>query len=190
VEHAYNLGLEKAEMYAFMQKALQATTDDTLSADELVALVMECGANGVTAMATLDEANTTAYGNPEITEVNIGVSNKPGILISGHDLKDMEDLLKQTEGTGVDVYTHSEMLPANYYPAFKKYEHFVGNYGNAWWKQNEEFETLTDLSCLLLTVLFLQLRSQLTKIKYIQQELLVSQDSSILLLMRMEERFL
>eukprot|EP01029_Cantina_marsupialis_P002493 TRINITY_DN12310_c0_g2_i1.p1 TRINITY_DN12310_c0_g2~~TRINITY_DN12310_c0_g2_i1.p1 ORF type:complete len:404 (-),score=105.28 TRINITY_DN12310_c0_g2_i1:700-1833(-) len=128
-------------MYAFMQKALVSTTDDTLSADELVALVMECGANGVTAMATLDEANTTAYGNPEITEVNIGVSNKPGILISGHDLKDMEDLLKQTEGTGVDVYTHSEMLPANYYPAFKKYEHFVGNYGNAWWKQNEEFET-------------------------------------------------
>jgi len=140
-EHAYNLGLEKVEMYAFMQKALKATTDDTLSADDLVALVMECGANGVTAMATLDEANTSAYGNPEITEVNIGVSNKPGILISGHDLKDMEDLLKQTEGTGVDVYTHSEMLPANYYPAFKKYEHFVGNYGNAWWKQNEEFET-------------------------------------------------
>ncbi len=141
VEHAYNLGMEKVEMYAFMQKALQATTDDTLSADDLVALVMECGANGVTAMATLDEANTTAYGNPEITEVNIGVSDKPGILISGHDLKDMEELLKQTEGTGVDVYTHSEMLPANYYPTFKKYEHFVGNYGNAWWKQNEEFET-------------------------------------------------
>ncbi|RXQ93974.1 hydroxylamine reductase [Ancylomarina salipaludis] len=140
-EHAYNLGVEKAEMYAFMQKALEATTDDTLSADDLVALVMECGANGVTAMATLDEANTGAYGNPEITEVNIGVSDKPGILISGHDLKDMEELLKQTEGTGVDVYTHSEMLPANYYPAFKKYEHFVGNYGNAWWKQNEEFET-------------------------------------------------
>jgi hydroxylamine reductase len=141
VEHAYNLGIEKAEMYAFMQKALQATTNDTLTADELVALVMECGANGVSAMAMLDEANTTAYGNPEITEVNIGVSDKPGILISGHDLKDMEVLLKQTEGTGVDVYTHSEMLPANYYPAFKKYKHFVGNYGNAWWKQNEEFET-------------------------------------------------
>lgn len=124
-----------------MQKALVATTDDSLSADELVGLVMECGANGVAAMATLDEANTTAYGNPEITKVNIGVSNKPGILISGHDLKDMEELLKQTAGTGVDVYTHSEMLPANYYPAFKKYDHFVGNYGNAWWKQNEEFET-------------------------------------------------
>ncbi|WP_372751968.1 hydroxylamine reductase [Labilibaculum sp.] len=141
VEHADNLGFEKNEMYAFMQKALEATTDDSLTADELVALVMECGANGVTAMAMLDEANTTAYGNPEITKVNIGVSDKPGILISGHDLKDMEDLLKQTEGTGVDVYTHSEMLPANYYPAFKKYKHFVGNYGNAWWKQNEEFET-------------------------------------------------
>ncbi|GAB7086872.1 hydroxylamine reductase [Marinifilum fragile] len=140
-EHAYNLGFEKAELYAFMQEALVATTDDTLSADDLVAMVMKCGANGVTAMATLDEANTSAYGNPEVTEVNIGVSDKPGILISGHDLKDMEELLKQTEGTGVDVYTHSEMLPANYYPAFKKYEHFVGNYGNAWWKQNEEFET-------------------------------------------------
>jgi hydroxylamine reductase len=140
-EHAYNLGFEKAELYAFMQEALVATTDDTLSADDLVGLVMKCGANGVTAMATLDEANTSAYGNPEVTEVNIGVSNKPGILISGHDLKDMEELLKQTEGTGVDVYTHSEMLPANYYPAFKKYDHFVGNYGNAWWKQNEEFET-------------------------------------------------
>ena len=140
-EHAYNLGFEKGELYAFMQEALVATTDDTLSADDLVGLVMKCGANGVTAMATLDEANTSAYGNPEVTKVNIGVSNKPGILISGHDLKDMEELLKQTEGTGVDVYTHSEMLPANYYPAFKKYEHFVGNYGNAWWKQNEEFET-------------------------------------------------
>lgn len=141
VAHADNLGYDKDELHSFTQKALVATTDDTLSADELVALVMECGSNGVTAMALLDEANTTSYGNPEITSVNIGVSNKPGILISGHDLKDMEELLKQTEGTGVDVYTHSEMLPAHYYPAFKKYDHFVGNYGNAWWKQTEEFET-------------------------------------------------
>ncbi len=139
-EHAYNLGMEDAELYAFMQKALVASITEH-TADELVALVMECGKYGVTAMALLDKANTTAYGNPEITKVNIGVSNKPGILISGHDLKDMEELLKQTEGTGVDVYTHSEMLPANYYPAFKKYEHFVGNYGNAWWKQKEEFAT-------------------------------------------------
>lgn len=98
---------------------------------------------GVNAMAMLDEANTSVYGNPEITKVNIGVRNRPGILISGHDLKDLEELLKQTEGSGVDVYTHSEMLPAYYYPVFKKYEHFVGNYGNAWWKQNSEFESLT-----------------------------------------------
>ncbi|PID88584.1 MAG: hydroxylamine reductase [Bacteroidia bacterium] len=140
-EHAYNLGFEKNELYAFMQEALLATINDNLSADELVGLVMKCGEMGVNAMAMLDEANTKTYGNPEITKVNIGVSNKPGILISGHDLKDMEELLKQTEGTGVDVYTHSEMLPANYYPEFKKYSHFVGNYGNAWWKQNEEFET-------------------------------------------------
>ncbi|MBI9069062.1 MAG: hydroxylamine reductase [Salinivirgaceae bacterium] len=138
-EHAYNLEHENKELYKFMQDALVATTDDSLSADELVALTLETGKYGVEAMALLDKANTTAYGNPEITEVNIGVSNKPAILISGHDLKDMEELLKQTEGTGVDVYTHSEMLPANYYPAFKKYEHFVGNYGNAWWKQKEEF---------------------------------------------------
>ncbi len=140
-EHAYNLGFEKAELYAFMQEALLATINDNLSADDLVGLVLKCGEMGVAAMAMLDEANTKTYGNPEITKVNIGVSNKPGILISGHDLKDMEELLKQTEGTGIDVYTHSEMLPANYYPEFKKYSHFVGNYGNAWWKQNEEFET-------------------------------------------------
>ena len=115
--------------------------NDSLTADELVKLVMEAGAYGVTVMALLDKANTTTYGNPELTKVNIGVRNKPAILISGHDLKDLEELLKQTEGTGVDVYSHSEMLPAHYYPAFKKYEHFVGNYGNAWWKQREEFET-------------------------------------------------
>ncbi|MDY6801494.1 MAG: hydroxylamine reductase [Bacteroidota bacterium] len=140
-EHAYNLEQENEELYKFMQDALVATTDDSLTADDLVALTLETGKYGVDAMALLDKANTTAYGNPEITKVNIGVRNNPGILISGHDLRDMEDLLKQTEGTGVDVYTHSEMLPANYYPAFKKYDHFVGNYGNSWWKQKEEFES-------------------------------------------------
>ncbi len=140
-EHAMNLGMVKPEIMAFFEKALLATIDDSLTVDDLVALVLETGQYGVEVMALLDAANTTAYGNPEITEVNIGVRNNPAILISGHDLKDMEELLKQTEGTGVDVYTHSEMLPANYYPAFKKYEHFVGNYGNAWWKQKEEFES-------------------------------------------------
>lgn len=140
-EHAYNLGFEDPEIYAFMQRALVDTLNDNLTADELVALVMETGKYGVSAMALLDKANTTSYGNPEITRVNIGVGKNPGILISGHDLKDMEELLKQTEGTGVDVYTHSEMLPANYYPAFKKYSHFVGNYGSSWWKQRDDFET-------------------------------------------------
>jgi len=140
-EHAFNLGYKDEEVYRFMQKGLAATLNDKLSADELVALVLETGKYGVQVMALLDKANTATYGNPEITKVNIGVRNNPGILISGHDLRDMEDLLEQTQGTGVDVYTHSEMLPANYYPAFKKYEHFVGNYGNAWWKQREEFET-------------------------------------------------
>ncbi|HHW03436.1 MAG TPA: hydroxylamine reductase [Thermoanaerobacterales bacterium] len=139
-EHAYVLGYKDENIFAFMQKALAATTNDDLTADDLVALVMECGKFGVDVMALLDKANTSTYGNPEITKVNIGVRNNPGILISGHDLKDMEELLKQTEGTGVDVYTHGEMLPANYYPAFKKYSHFVGNYGNAWWQQDREFE--------------------------------------------------
>ncbi|MFC1478199.1 hydroxylamine reductase [Candidatus Margulisiibacteriota bacterium] len=138
--HAWVLGYKDPDVYAFLQKALAATTNDSLSADDLVALVMECGSTGVTALALLSKANTETYGHPEVTKVNIGVRNNPGILISGHDLKDMEELLKQTENAGVDVYTHSEMLPANYYPAFKKYAHFVGNYGNAWWKQNEEFE--------------------------------------------------
>ena len=141
LEHAHNLGYNEKDIQGFMQKALAATLDDSLGANDLVSLVLECGKFGVDAMALLDKANTSSYGNPEITKVNIGVKNNPGILISGHDLKDMEELLKQTEGTGVDVYTHSEMLPANYYPAFKKYSHFVGNYGNAWWKQNEEFES-------------------------------------------------
>ena len=139
-EHAFNLGHEDKDVYAFMQQALVDTTNDTLSADELTALVLKTGEHGVKVMA-LDKANTSAYGNPEITKVNLGVRNNPAILISGHDLKDMEELLKQTEGTGVDVYTHSEMLPANYYPAFKKYSHFVGNYGSSWWHQIEDFET-------------------------------------------------
>lgn len=139
-EHAYNLGYEDKEIYNFMQKALVETINDNLSLEELVELVMETGKFGVTAMALLDKANTTHYGNPEITKVNIGVRNNPGILISGHDLRDMEDLLRQTEGSGVDVYTHCEMLPANYYPEFKNYKHFVGNYGNSWWSQREEFE--------------------------------------------------
>lgn len=137
-DHAAMLGHQKADVYEYMVAALASTTKD-LSVDEMVGQVLKCGEVAVTTMALLDEANTSAYGNPEITEVNLGVRNNPGILISGHDLKDMEELLKQTEGTGVDVYTHSEMLPANYYPAFKKYAHFVGNYGNAWWQQDKEF---------------------------------------------------
>ncbi len=140
-EHAGNLGFNSDTVDAFIQRALAATTNDSLTADELVALVLETGKHGVEVMALLDKANTTAYGNPEITEVNLGVRKNPAILISGHDMKDMEELLRQTDGTGVDVYTHSEMLPANYYPAFKKYKHFVGNYGNSWWKQTTEFET-------------------------------------------------
>lgn len=140
-EHAFNLGHEENDIYAFMQQALVDVTNDNLSAEELTALVLKTGEFGVKVMALLDKANTSAYGNPEITKVNIGVRNNPAILISGHDLKDMEELLKQTEGTGVDVYTHSEMLPANYYPAFKKYSHFVGNYGSSWWRQTQDFES-------------------------------------------------
>ena len=139
-DHAAILGFEKDEIYDFLMEALASTTKD-LSVDDMVGLVMKAGEVAVTTMATLDEANTSAYGNPEITEVNIGVGSNPGILISGHDLKDMEELLRQTQGTGVDVYTHGEMLPANYYPAFKKYDHFVGNYGGSWWHQNKEFES-------------------------------------------------
>lgn len=141
LKHAGVLGFENNEIDAFLQKSLTATTDDNLTLQDLIDLTMETGKFGVDAMALLDNANTTSYGNPEITKVNIGVRNNPSILVSGHDLKDMEQLLKQTDGTGVDVYTHSEMLPANYYPEFKKYDHFVGNYGNAWWKQKEEFES-------------------------------------------------
>ncbi|KAB3535527.1 hydroxylamine reductase [Alkaliphilus pronyensis] len=140
-EHAFNLGYEDEEIYSFMQQALVDTLDNSKTADDLVALNLKAGEVGVKAMALLDKANTSTYGHPEITRVNIGVRKSPAILISGHDLKDMEELLKQTEGTGVDVYTHSEMLPANYYPAFKRYSHFVGNYGNAWWKQDKEFES-------------------------------------------------
>ncbi len=139
-KHAAVLGKEDSSIYKCLVESLASTTKD-LSVDEMVGLVLAAGSTGVATMATLDAANTDAYGNPEITKVNIGVGSKPGILISGHDLKDMEELLKQTEGSGVDVYTHSEMLPAHYYPAFKKYAHFVGNYGNAWWKQKEEFES-------------------------------------------------
>jgi hydroxylamine reductase len=139
-EHAAVLGFEQDDIYGFLMEALASTTRD-LSVDEMVAMVMKAGDTAVKTMALLDEANTTTYGHPEITEVNIGVRKNPGVLISGHDLKDMEELLKQTEGTGVDVYTHGEMLPANYYPAFKKYDHFVGNYGSSWWHQNQDFET-------------------------------------------------
>lgn len=140
-KHANALLQDDAEVDAFLQRALAATLDDSLTADDLVALTLETGKYGVAGMALLDKANTTAYGNPEITRVNIGVGTNPGILVSGHDLRDLEMLLEQTAGTGVDVYTHSEMLPAHYYPAFKKYPHFVGNYGNAWWKQKKEFES-------------------------------------------------
>lgn len=140
-KHANALLQDNEDVDAFIQRALAATLDDSLTADDLVALTLETGKYGVDGMALLDAANTGTYGNPEITTVNIGVRNNPAILISGHDLKDLEQLLEQTEGTGVDVYTHSEMLPAHYYPAFKKYSHFAGNYGNAWWKQKEEFET-------------------------------------------------
>jgi hydroxylamine reductase len=137
-DHAAMLGYEKDEVYAFMIKALAATTK-TLGADELTALALETGASAVTTMALLDEANTKTYGHPEITTVNLGVGPKPGILVSGHDLADIAELLEQTEGTGIDIYTHSEMLPTHAYPVFKKYKHLVGNYGGAWWQQDKEF---------------------------------------------------
>ena len=140
-KHAAALAYTDEEIDAFLQKALAATADDTLLAEELTALTLETGKFGVRVMELLDKANTAAYGNPEITKVNIGVGKNPGILVSGHDLHDLEMLLEQTQGTGVDIYTHSEMLPAHYYPAFKKYPNFIGNYGNAWWKQKEEFES-------------------------------------------------
>ena len=138
-EHSKNIDKEDLTINSFIYEALAATLDDSLSVDDLVALTLKTGEYGVKVMALLDEANTSRFGNPEITEVNIGVRKNPAILISGHDLIDLEQLLEQTKGTGVDVYTHSEMLPAHYYPAFKKYDNFVGNYGNAWWKQLDEF---------------------------------------------------
>lgn len=140
-EHALNLGFADPDIFAMIENALAEVCRPDIDADALTALVLNVGECGVKAMALLDKANTTTYGNPEITKVNIGVGKNPGILVSGHDLKDFEELLEQTAGTGVDVYTHSEMLPAHYYPAFKKYPHFVGNYGNAWWRQREEFAT-------------------------------------------------
>ena len=140
-EHAFNLGYEDESLYEMLENALAEVSRPDIGADKLVALVLNVGEAGVKAMAQLDKANTTSYGHPEITKVNIGVGKRPGILVSGHDLKDFEELLEQTRDAGVDIYTHSEMLPAHYYPAFKKYKHFVGNYGNAWWKQREEFET-------------------------------------------------
>ena len=140
-KHANALLQDNEEIDAFLQRALASTLDDTLTAEDLTALALETGKYGVEGMALLDHANTQSYGNPEITKVNIGVGTRPGILVSGHDLRDLEMLLEQTQGTGVDVYTHSEMLPAHYYPAFKKYSNFIGNYGNAWWKQKEEFES-------------------------------------------------
>lgn len=141
MNHANMLLKEDEEVDTFIQETLAKTLDDSISINDLIALTLKTGEYGVKAMALLDKANTEAYGNPEITNVNIGVRNNPGILISGHDLRDLEQLLEQTKGTGVDVYTHSEMLPAHYYPKFKKYDNFVGNYGNAWWKQKEEFES-------------------------------------------------
>jgi len=141
MKHANELGYDDKTINAFLQETLAKTLNDNLTIDELVALALKTGEVGGAGMALLDKANTESFGNPEMTKVNIGVKKNPGILISGHDLKDMEELLKATEGTGVDVYTHSEMLPAHYYPKFKKYSHFVGNYGNAWWKQAEEFES-------------------------------------------------
>mgnify|MGYP003227110179 CR=1 FL=1 len=145
-KHAAALAHTDVEIDAFLQRALAATLDDSLSADQLTALTLETGSYGVKVMELLDKANTETYGNPEITKVNIGVGKNPGILVSGHDLRDLEMLLEQTQGTGVDVYTHSEMLPAHYYPAFKKYSNFIGNYGNAWWKQKEE-RTATRTVC-------------------------------------------
>lgn len=140
-EHAANLGATDLAVFEFMHRGLAATTDDSLTADQLVALVLECGAKGVAVMALLDSANTQAYGNPEISTVKLGVGDKPGILVSGHDLKDMEELLRQTAGSGVDVYTHSEMLPTHYYPELKKFPHLVGNYGSSWWHQTKDFES-------------------------------------------------
>ena len=141
LEHAFNLGYEDKKIYSFMYEALYASNNDKMSVEDLIAMTLKTGEYGVKAMALLDQGNTKTYGSPEISEVNIGVKNNPGILVSGHDLLDLEQLLEQTKGKGVDIYTHGEMLPANYYPVFKKYDHLVGNYGNAWWQQLHEFRT-------------------------------------------------
>ncbi len=143
--HAANLGYEDEDVYTIIENALAEVSRSDISADELFSLVINVGEGGVRAMALLDKANTSTYGNPEITEVGIGVRDRPGILVSGHDLKDLEELLVQSEGKGVDIYTHSEMLPAQSYPFFKKFPHFAGNYGNAWWKQTDEFETFNGM---------------------------------------------
>lgn len=173
--HALNIGKENIEIYGFIYEALASTLDDSLSADQLVALTLKTGQFGVSAMALLDEANTSKYDNPEITNVNIGVRNNPAILISGHDLTDLEQLLEQTKGTGVDVYTHSEMLPAHYYPFFKKYDNFAGNYGGSWWCQVDEFGPFMDQSSLRQTVSYLQEQMK-SETVFSHQALLVSQD--------------
>ncbi len=175
-EHAAVLGYRKDEIGDFMYEAMASTTKD-LPVDEMIALVMKAGQTSVTTMALLDEANTSTYGHPEITEYNIGVRGNPGILISGHDLKDMEELLRQTEGTGVDVYTHGEMLPANYYPAFKKFQHFVGNYGSSWWHQLDEFESFNG-PVLLTTNCLVPLRKSSTYLNRLYTTGVVGYDGS------------
>ena len=175
-EHAAVLGYRKDEIGDFMYEAMASTTKD-LPVDEMIALVMKAGQTSVTTMALLDEANTSTYGHPEITEYNIGVRGNPGILISGHDLKDMEELLRQTEGTGVDVYTHGEMLPANYYPAFKKYPHFAGNYGSSWWHQLDEFESFNG-PLLLTTNCLVPLRKSSTYLNRLYTTGVVGYDGS------------
>lgn len=171
VEHAYNLGYENPEIFAFMQHALAELTREDITVDELITLTLTTGNYGVQAMAQLDTANTNHYGNPEISEVNIGVRSNPGILVSGHDLKDIEELLQQTEGTGIDIYTHSEMLPAHYYPRLKQYKHLVGNYGNAWWKQKRNLRVSTVPSSSLPIASFHHARMPLIKIGFTQREL-------------------
>ena len=175
-EHAAVLGYRKDEIGDFMYEAMASTTKD-LPVEEMIALVMKAGQTSVTTMALLDEANTSTYGHPEITEYNIGVRGNPGILISGHDLKDMEELLRQTEGTGVDVYTHGEMLPANYYPAFKKFQHFVGNYGSSWWHQLDEFESFNG-PVLLTTNCLVPLRKSSTYLNRLYTTGVVGYDGS------------
>jgi hydroxylamine reductase len=176
-DHAAILGFHKDQINDFFMEALASTTKD-LPVDEMIALVMKAGETSVNTMALLDEANTTSYGNPEITEVNLGVGTKPGILISGHDLKDMEELLKQTVGTGVDVYTHGEMLPANYYPAFKKYDNFIGNYGGSWWHQNTEFESFNG-PILLTTNCLVPLRKNNTYLDRLYTTGIVGYDNAV-----------